>query len=53
MFVEMIYRSKIIVLNLVCSLYRRPMRQPLSSSVLAAVSGATQSSGILGRTSGL
>jgi len=53
MFVEMIHKSKIMVLNLVCSLYRRPVWLPLSTRVLAAVSGATQSSDILVLNSGL
>jgi hypothetical protein len=53
MLVEMIHKSTIIlvVLNLVCSLYRRTVRLPLSSSMLATVSGATKSSYILGRIS--
>jgi len=53
MFFEMTYKSEIMVLNLVCSLYRSPIRLPLSTGVLAPVSAATQSSDILGRSPGL
>jgi len=53
MFAEMIYKGTVIVLMLVCSLYRRTIRLPLSSSVLATASVATQSSDILGHNSGL